>query len=529
MLTGDKKEKAIDAFNIFIIAVFSYSVIYYFATIGMDAHHDGFMFKTALDLAHGKVMYRDTYSQYGILTSYIQAFFILIFGERVLSIRIATVIMYVLTLIINYLIWKRYVNRVNAFILNIVAMFMGPYYAMGFYFLPWSSVYSLFFMMLGIYCYILYMETKKSLLLCLCAACSVCAFLCRQPVGMVLVIAFYLMQFMFMWIEPDSKKTIFKECRIYSLVLCVMTLIFIVYLIFSGSMEDFWIQNIKYMIKFGNDQGAIGNSNLIKSLVACLFGKGWSGEYVWGILAIINVAHFFIKLLYCKKKKAITSEDKCILMLNMYACASWHQYFPVPCIRHRYWGAFPMLGIVLYSLISLCKKIYPGKNNGSTKENAVALYVVAMVLFLGITGQVLWNRGSAIVEKSRMDYAEVENSGYDFLDGLRLSKAQREFYDPLHRAIKSAVEEIGKEVMNYTQHGYFAAFNNENYHKQYNNWGEEMYSDYDEIVQKYIEEKEPIIIAASGMNIKNYHMYFTSSGDIGNYVGAREISVYIHD
>lgn len=528
MKTGNKK-KAVDVLNILIIVIFSYSVIYHFATIGMDAHHDGYMFKTALDLSHGKVMYRDTYSQYGILTSYIQAFFILILGERVLSIRIATVIMYVLTFVINYLIWKRYVNRVNAFILNIIAVFMGPYYSVMFYFLPWSSVYSLFFMTLGVYCYILYVEREKIPFLCLCAACSICAFLCRQPVGMVLVIAFYLMQFIFMWIGTDSKKIIVKECRIYSLILFIIFFIFIIYLILSGSLTDFWIQNIKYMAKFGTNQGAMNNSSLIKSLVSCLLGKGWTGEYVWGMLAIINVIHFCVRVLYCKKKKAVSLEDKCILMLNMYACASWHQYFPVPCTRHCYWGAFPMLGIVLYSLISLCKKVYQRGDNENAKKIAVVLYVIAMLLFLGINGQVLWNRGSAIIEKSKIDYEEMENSGYDFLDGLRLSKEQRKFYYPLHKAIKLAVEETGKEVMNYSQHGYFAVFNNENYHKQYNNWGEEIYSDYEEIAQKYIEDKEPIIIAASGMNIKDYHVYFTSSGDIGNYVGAREISLYIHD
>ncbi len=90
-------------------------------------------------------------------------------------------------------------------------------------------------------------------------------------------------------------------------------------------------------------------------------------------------------------------------------------------------------------------------------------------------------------------------------------------------------EETGNEVMNYSAHGYFAVFNDENYHKQYNNWGEIMYSDYEETAQRYIEEKEPVIIAAPGMNIEDYHVYFTSSGQSGNAVDPREVSVYVHD
>ena len=46
---------------------------YRFAVIDFDAHHTGLMYKTALDLAEGKVIYRDTFSQYGALTSFLQA------------------------------------------------------------------------------------------------------------------------------------------------------------------------------------------------------------------------------------------------------------------------------------------------------------------------------------------------------------------------------------------------------------------------------------------------------------------------
>lgn len=83
--------------------------------------------------------------------------------------------------------------------------------------------------------------------------------------------------------------------------------------------------------------------------------------------------------------KAVSLKEKCILVLNMYACASWHQYFPVPYARHCYWGAFPMLGVGFYSLVSLCKIIYQRKN----KKALAVEYIMAIVLFLGINGQVL--------------------------------------------------------------------------------------------------------------------------------------------
>lgn len=529
----DRREKIRDALNVLFIIVFSYSVLRYFASLGMDAHHDGFMFKTALDLAHGKILYRDTYSQYGIIPSYIQALFILAFGERILSIRIATVVVYVLAFVINYLIWKRYLSRTLALILDVALVFMGPYCSGIFWFCPWPSVYSLFFIMLGVYCYILYLEKQNRRYMCMCALCSACAFLCRQPVGLVLVLAFYIMQLIFCWLSPDSKRTILKERWVYTRALCVIAVIFVAYLLISGSAVDYWIQNIEYMAKWGAAQSGsnastlfVRISNLMESLVNCLLGKIWTGEYVWGLSALICVFHFWGKVLYCKKRGIVNQEDKCILMLNMYACASWHQYFPVPCFRHCYWGAFPMVGMVLYDLVMIYRMEYQGEDKKRTSK----INATAMMLFLIIIGQVLWDRGVDIISKAKMNFQPVVDSGYDFLDGLQLTEEQIQFYYPMHKAIRSAMEETGKEVMNYSPHGYFAVFNNENYYKQYNNWGKDnVYSDYNEVAQKYIRENEPIIIAAKGLDIENYHVYFTSSGDIGNWVEPREISIYVHD
>ena len=59
---------SIAALNIILI----FSVSGYFAHLDPDWHHDGILFKPAVDVASGKSLFRETFTQYGALTTYLQ-------------------------------------------------------------------------------------------------------------------------------------------------------------------------------------------------------------------------------------------------------------------------------------------------------------------------------------------------------------------------------------------------------------------------------------------------------------------------
>ncbi|MCS6273708.1 MAG: hypothetical protein H2169_05070, partial [Opitutus sp.] len=62
-----------DVFIAALIALVAGLIFYPFAAIGVDSHHDGIMLKPAMDVLSGQVLFRDTFSQYGPLTTYFQA------------------------------------------------------------------------------------------------------------------------------------------------------------------------------------------------------------------------------------------------------------------------------------------------------------------------------------------------------------------------------------------------------------------------------------------------------------------------
>ena len=47
---------------------------------GIDSHHDGFMLKCAMDVFSGQTIHKDTFTQYGVLSTYLQVGFLWAFG-----------------------------------------------------------------------------------------------------------------------------------------------------------------------------------------------------------------------------------------------------------------------------------------------------------------------------------------------------------------------------------------------------------------------------------------------------------------
>jgi hypothetical protein len=118
-----------------------------FACMGVDVHHDGVMLKSATDVANGQVLFRDTFTQYGALTTFIQALALKVFGPYLIVIRLTTVLFYSLSIVLLYYIWRNFMSLSLFWILYALFLVLPAFYAWTFH--PWSSVYALFFMLLA--------------------------------------------------------------------------------------------------------------------------------------------------------------------------------------------------------------------------------------------------------------------------------------------------------------------------------------------------------------------------------------------
>ena len=123
------------------------SVSGYFAHLDPDWHHDGILFKPAVDVASGKSLFRETFTQYGALTTYLQGAAVALFGKHLIVLRIEAALFLALTGALLYIICSQIVQKYAAILPTLVWLFMAHYSISSL--LPWSSIFSLFFVILG--------------------------------------------------------------------------------------------------------------------------------------------------------------------------------------------------------------------------------------------------------------------------------------------------------------------------------------------------------------------------------------------
>lgn len=485
-----------------LVIIISFIVTMHFSMYGFDPHHDGFMFKTALDVSRGMVMYRDTYSQYGILTTFIQVLFIHIFGEKVWAIRASTTVMYVISYIMVYLIYAKFLNKILSMVACFLILAMAPFYF--WVFLPWSSVYALAFLLMSAYNLMIYFEKRHSRWIFLSSAAGICCFFCRQPVGIVTVLSFYIVIALLLIFRQASFRKIRKPLFLYTVVSICLFLFVMVYLEAKGAVKDFWIQNVEYMFRFGKTVGA-GEEGTLARIFGSLFTKDIE-YYSFKILPLSCVAvllYFAAKIIVKREKLKKNSLAVCIL--SVYCIASWHQYYPVTCFRHVFWAAFPMFGVTMF----LCTKLF-----GVFCKKPKVLYdcLAAVAVLLLLYPDLKFRYGSAVM-KVNAEYAYVSSEDYGYLEGLKLTQGEADFYSLLQAQVKELEDKYpDKAVTNITRDGYYACFYPYNYQPQFSDWGSmNVYDDYNEKFLAFVEKEKPILIGYDTSEVPGYDMYTTIS------------------
>jgi hypothetical protein len=111
-----------------------------------DGHHHGLMFSNALDLINGKLPYKEIFIQYGLVTTIIHSIVLLVFEKNIYFINLITIFIYFGSLLLVYLITKKFTNQFYAFTAFIALLFNHPTP-----WLPWSNYIAFFFVLLAIY------------------------------------------------------------------------------------------------------------------------------------------------------------------------------------------------------------------------------------------------------------------------------------------------------------------------------------------------------------------------------------------
>lgn len=373
-----------------------------FARDGVDPHHDGIMLKPALDVLSGQALFRDSFTQYGALTTYLQVIALSI-EPTLLSLRFMTIGAYVVILCGLYALWRQILPRpLAAFSCGLFVLFLPLYekdwFGAQWILLPWSSAYALMFQViaLGALCQVIRDVQAARWSVVVGVACA-CVFWCRQPVGVVTtgcVAAIWLALYFAGWSPVHTSRRAIATRMIAGFLL--VNALAVASLIVTDALPAWWYQNFTWPAKWAqhmeNELRAgyflypVPAAGLLLLLLAILApslaarvgfqpGRRLVTAYYVGLGALALWQHYHVLawltwrfggwtivipvvalaagiaclvLVFWKRSAPRTTEYYLVAAIAAMAGGALLQYYPLPDPWHVVWAMAPALGLVVY-------------------------------------------------------------------------------------------------------------------------------------------------------------------------------------
>ncbi len=231
------------------------------ARLGIDPHHDGLLFKGALDVLAGQVPLRDSYGQYGALLPIIQAAFLGVFGPTLLVLKGSAVAFYALSAGLLLVIWRSVMPLALGCLVWAVWLLGQPevtdtssQYEFSGIFLAWSSVYALC-TSLASCALLLWANTRSRATLWASVLGGVFAGLTlhlRTPTGGAVTAG--LLLGLLLWTEVPLRRRMASGIAFLA-GLAVSLAAVLVWLALVGGIHDWWQQLVEWPRKWAGEPG----------------------------------------------------------------------------------------------------------------------------------------------------------------------------------------------------------------------------------------------------------------------------------
>lgn len=527
------RPKWAEPLTVFLIFALTLPLVYHFARIGFDPHHTGLMYKAALDVAEGLHLFSDTFTQYGALVTWLQALSLLIFGKQITSILFCTALFYALSYALLYLVSRRFLGPWLSSIATVTTIFLAAFYFWDFH--PWSSVYALFFLLLSLYLSLLALDREGSRFLLLTALSGLCAalvFWCRQPAGLVAILAglicFGLPAIL---LRRCADRRMLHGLLLFATGVTIGFFLLFIPIVATHSTADFVKQSIGGMFSFlvnrseAESHGLLFSIGLVLANLVTLPAMRVDTfpvlNAMWSLLPLAAVGlTVFAVVRICRTIKRESAEEGLqvlpTLFYGVFAACAWHQYYPVGCFRHWYWGSFLCVPAALLCLRGLVDWLTHFEKLAWLRPEKRRLCAFALAAALLLAPNACTRFGLGIQKTANTtEFIPFESESYAHLNGLYLSPEMTAHYRDLFAVMADLRARYpDRNVVNLTENGIYAVFG-ENFHPMFNNAGDFYYEDYPAAKDAYIAAHRPILIGTDGVP-EDYVLYYVPVGFSGD-------------
>lgn len=480
-MLASRRQMVMIAGSVFAITTVALIVL---GRLGVDAHHDGVLFKQARDVLAGQVPYRDSFDQYGPVLPILQAAFLGVLGQTVFALKLSVAMFYGLSAALLVALWRRLMPLWMAVGLWGLWLVMQPEISTQLEMLPWSSVYALAFSAAG------------SLLLCAALSrpdstwCAISggvmvglAFGMRLPVGVLTAIALACaLAATSVLLRVRVRRALAGFAAGFTLTIAVTLL----WLVVVGALGDFWEQSIVEPRRWaaGHHAGSIaiiraefmkmlpvsilvialvalgglaaerlgGSSNPRRNIGIALGGLvvatalAWAlawdwflqwaslqGVLLWSAIVTLCVGIALVLAVITVISRRVARRNGgasgstvgwvplALPAITALSLSALPQLYPVYESRHIYWAATPALGVLAWVIFIAARR-----------QVLVIVGLAAIFLIPGIVTNVkgAYDRATSAWVSSPVPFGA--------LDGMRLSQSFVDYYGGMMRALADA-------------------------------------------------------------------------------------------
>lgn len=243
-------------------AIVTFGILLALARYGIDPHHDGVVFKAALDVLDGQVPLRDSYGQYGALLPVVQAAFLGVFGPTLLVLKGSAVAFYALSAGLLIVLWRAMVPLALAAGMWVLWLAAQPEvtetvttYSFSGVFLAWSSVYALATSVAACALLVAAARSPRWLVGASIASGALAAITMhlRTPTG--LFVAAGLLIGLAAW-RPGTVRITVRIGAWFAGAMALANAAIFLWLLITGTMGDWWQQIIEWPRSWAGDTGS---------------------------------------------------------------------------------------------------------------------------------------------------------------------------------------------------------------------------------------------------------------------------------
>ena len=255
-----------------------------------DGYHWGFIFSNAIDIIDGKLPYKEIFIQYGVLSTLIHAFILIIFDKNIFSLIAFTCLLYSLSIyIIGVLTYRFTLNKYYSLFSTFVIFAIYPWPTS-----PWPNFISFFFIVL----FCLFYSCNKKIYYILSGISLAFAYLSLTLTYNYIVVSFLLILLFFIFLLRKRLDYIFIQKNIYFFIFFLLTTsIFFLFLLLNN-IFDIWLTYQKIPFILADNYEISISSRIIDYIyfITIYSLKNFINEPQWILFTFIFFSNLYLLL-----------------------------------------------------------------------------------------------------------------------------------------------------------------------------------------------------------------------------------------